>query len=327
MAIHIVRFDLRRPGFVNTPRQELYAAALDMAAYADEHGFSGITLSEHHGTEDGYLPAPLTLAACMVGRTQGISISIAALLVPLHEPLELAETMAVLDVASRGRVAVTAGLGYRPEEYAMFDKDWKGRGALFDECLETMLRAWTGEPFEYRGRTVRVTPEPFTKPHPALFVGGLSRAAARRAARFGLPFQPSSNSDDLAHIYQAECAKHGIENGVILRPGSGEQIFVSEDPDKTWAEIGHHLLHDATVYAGWQQPGQVSAVHSNATTAEELRSEGKYRILTPEQCIERGHSQGPRATFVLHPMCGGIAPERAWESLRLYATRVLPELN
>jgi hypothetical protein len=152
-------------------------------------------------------------------------------------------------------------------------------------------------------------------------------AAARRAARFGLPFQPSSDAQEIVDAYQAGCRERGIEGGPVLRPGSGEQVFVAEDPDEAWAAIGPHLLHDATSYASWQQPGQVSAVHSDARSVEALRAEGKYRILTPEQCVERARAGGPLATTVLHPLCGGIPPERAWRSLELYASRVLPALG
>jgi alkanesulfonate monooxygenase SsuD/methylene tetrahydromethanopterin reductase-like flavin-dependent oxidoreductase (luciferase family) len=327
MPLSIVRFDMRLPAFAKTPRRELYAAALDMAAYADEHGFTSLVLSEHHGTDDGYLPAPLSLAGAMVGRTRRIPISIAALLVPLHDPLALAEQLAVLDLASGGRVAVTAGLGYRPEEYAAFGKDWKRRGALLDEALDTLLRAWTGEPFSYRGRTVRVTPRPASEPHPLLMVGGLSAAAARRAARFGLPFQPSSDAQELVDVYQQECKRRGVTNGFVVRPGRGETTFLAEDPERAWAELGPHLLHDARTYASWQQPGQVTAVHSKASTAEELRAEGKYRILTPEQCVAEAKAAGPLAAVVLFPLCGGAPPALGWQSLELYATRVLPKLQ
>jgi alkanesulfonate monooxygenase SsuD/methylene tetrahydromethanopterin reductase-like flavin-dependent oxidoreductase (luciferase family) len=82
---------------------------------------------------------------------------------------------------------VIAGLGYRPYEYAAHGKSWADRGKLMDEVLEVMLKAWAGEPFEYRGTIVRVTPTPYTKPHPMLFVGGASKPAARRAAQLGLP--------------------------------------------------------------------------------------------------------------------------------------------
>lgn len=326
MAIPVLRFDMRAPAFSKASAAELYAAALDMAAFADERGFASITLSEHHATEDGYLPSPLTLAGCLVGRTGRVRIGITALLLPLLDPVKLAEDLAVLDIASGGRVAVTLGIGYRREEYEMFGRSWEDRGKRMDECIEVLLRAWSGETFEYHGRTVRVTPRPATRPHPPVMVGGMGRNAARRAARFGLPFQPAVNDPEVFALYRSECERRGVANPVILPPGSGEMIWVSRDPDATWERIGRHLLHEATTYASWQPAHQRSAVHSDATTVDELRAEGKYRILTPEECVERGREQGALAGFILFPLCGGTPPELGWESLELFASEVLPNI-
>ena len=104
-------------------------------------------------------------------------------------------------------------------------------------------------------------------------------------------------------------------------------IWVSEDPEKAWAELGPHLLHDANAYASWQVEGQRSAVQSDARSVEELRAEGKYRILTPEECVERGRKGREHGVFVHFPLCGGSPPELGWQSLRLYAERVLPEFD
>lgn len=322
----ILRFDQRCPASAPSHHAELYAAALDMGTWADERGFDSITLSEHHGVDDGFLPSPLAMAGCLAGRTRRIRIGIAALLVPLYDPVKLAEDLVVLDHASQGRVLVTAGMGYRPEEYAMFGRDWKHRGRLLDECVDVLLRAWRGERFEYQGRKVKVTPEPFTKPHPLLLMGGQSKAGARRAARFGLPFQPANNDPEMIALYRSECERLGVANPMVLPPGSGEMVWVSEDPERTWSEIGEHLLYDARTYASWQPANQRSAVHSDATTVDELRGEGKYRILTPEECVERGKAQGPLAAFVHFPLCGGTPPAIGWRSLELYAERVLPHL-
>ena len=104
-------------------------------------------------------------------------------------------------------------------------------------------------------------------------------------------------------------------------------IWVSDDPDRTWAEIGPHLLHDAMTYASWQPPNHRSAVHSDARSLEELRAEGKYRVLTPEQCIARARERGPLAHFLHYPLCGGTPPDLAWPSLELYADKVMPHLG
>src|SRR3954464_8176956 len=182
MPVTVVRFNLVEPGATPASLSARYRAALDMAAYADEHGITTVQTEEHHGVDNNWLPSPFAFAGAVFGATRRIAVTVSAVIGPLHDPLRLAEEIAVLDLLSGGRLVTVAGIGYRPEEYALFDVDWKRRGRLQDELLETLLKAWTGEEFEYRGRTVRITPRPFTDPHPLLLVGGSSKAAARPAA-------------------------------------------------------------------------------------------------------------------------------------------------
>ena len=327
MAFTNLRFDMRHPSFSSASQSELYGAALEMAAFADEQGFDGVVVSEHHGVDDGFLPSPVALMGAMIGRTKTIRVSASALLLPLYDPVKLAEDLCILDIVSGGRANLTVGIGYRPEEYAMFGKDWAGRGKLMDECLEVIVRAWSGEPFEWNGRAIRLTPKPLTQPKPPIWVGGTAKVGARRAARFGLPFQPANNDPEVLGLYVSECERLGVENPMALPPGSGESIWTSEDPDRTWARIGPHLLHDAMTYSSWQPKGQRTEMRSHATTVEELKAEGKYRVLTPEQCLKRAEERGPFCDFTLFPLCGGTPPDLAWESLELYASRVKPHFG
>ncbi|MGH7288012.1 MAG: LLM class flavin-dependent oxidoreductase [Myxococcota bacterium] len=326
MAISLLRFDLRAPRQFEARHAELYAAALEMASFAEAMGFDAISLSEHHGVDDGFLPSPLILASALAARTQRVRFSISALLAPLYDPVKLAEDLAVLDLVSQGRVTTTLGMGYRREEFAMFGRPFADRGSLLDEWLEVLLRAWTGERFEWNGRLIQVTPASFTKPHPPINVGGQSRRGALRAARFGLPYQPANNDPEMEKTYLEACHRRGTAPQ-LLPPGSGEMIFVSRDPERCWAAIGEHLLYEARVYSAWQPATQqASSVHSRATTVDELRREGLYRVLTPEECVARAKAEGPYAAFVLYPLCGGIPPALAFESVELFASEVLPEL-
>ena len=327
MAYSVLRFDMRAPAFSSASAPELYAAALEMAEWADARGFQSLSLAEHHGIEDGFLPSPIAMAGCLVGRTRQAAITVNALLLPLYDPIKLAEDLAVLDLASQGRVQLTLGMGYRPDEYAMFGKDWQRRGKLMDECVDALLRAWRGERFEYQGRTVYVTPRPFTQPLPPVNIGGSGPYGARRAARFGLPFLPATQDSDVLDLYLSECERLGVTEPDLRPPGSGEMTWLAEDPDKSWAEIGPHLLHEASVYRSWQRAGHRSGVFSHATSVEELRAEGKYRVLTPGQCLELAKEAGPDAAFVMYPLCGGLPPDLAWPSLELYANEVLPHLE
>ncbi|MEU4105721.1 LLM class flavin-dependent oxidoreductase [Streptomyces tanashiensis] len=321
MPFSVVRFNLVDPRATPESLSERYRAALAMAAYADEHGVDTVQTEEHHGVENNWLPSPFAFAGAVFGATRRIAVTVSAIIGPLHDPLRLAEDIAVLDLLSGGRLVTVAGIGYRPEEYEERGVDWGRRGKLQDLLLETLLTAWTGEPFTYQGRTVRVTPRPFTRPHPMLLVGGSSRAAARRAARLGLPFFPSAHLPELEAYYRERCAEYGTEGWTMMPAEETPLLHLSDDPDRTWAEHGEHFLHEARTYASWQSKNIRSAVRSAATTVAELRAEGVYRIVTPEECLALGLE-----SLVLHPLCGGMPVEEGWRSLRLFCDGVLPRL-
>ncbi|MET8077335.1 LLM class flavin-dependent oxidoreductase [Streptomyces sp. NPDC005303] len=322
MPVTVVRFNLVEPGATPASLSARYRAALDMAAYADEHGITTVQTEEHHGVDNNWLPSPFAFAGAVFGATRRIAVTVSAVIGPLHDPLRLAEEIAVLDLLSGGRLVTVAGIGYRPEEYALFDVEWRRRGRLQDELLETLLKAWTGEEFEYRGRTVRVTPRPFTDPHPLLLVGGSSKAAARRAARLGLPFFPSAHLPELEAYYKERLVEYGTEGWTMMPTAETPLLHIAENPDEVWARHGEHFLHEARTYASWQSGDIRSAVRSAAVSVEELRAEGVYRILTPDECVEQGLDN-----LVLHPLAGGMPVEEGWRSLRLFAERVLPALG
>jgi alkanesulfonate monooxygenase SsuD/methylene tetrahydromethanopterin reductase-like flavin-dependent oxidoreductase (luciferase family) len=327
MPISIMRFNFVLPGRDPATLAAMYQAGIEMAAVADKNNFMAVTLEEHHGVDDAWSPAPLTYAGMVLGRTKNLRVMIQALLLPLNDPIRVAEAVAVLDLASGGRINVVAGLGYRPDEYAMAGADWKGRGALMDESLEALVKAWSGEEFSYRGRTVQVTPTPKTPAAGILFVGGSGKPAARRAACFGLGLLPAANLPELREFYEQQCEEHGTTPVMIMPPEKTTLTLIAEDPDKAWAELGEHLLHEALRYQSWQTGDIHSAVASHASNVDELRAEGIYRILAPEQAVEICQAEGAFATMVLHPLCGGVPIERGWDTVNLYVEKVLPALT
>ena len=123
---YALRYDMRAPDF-GAPAAALYAASIEQVAWADHLGFGTVYLAEHHGADDGYCPAPMFQASAMLAVSERIRVHFSALLAVLHDPIRLAEDLAVLDLLGRGRVDVTLGLGYRPHEYRMFGVDQKRR--------------------------------------------------------------------------------------------------------------------------------------------------------------------------------------------------------
>src|ERR1700742_3234436 len=149
-ALH---FDMRAPSF-GAPADRLYAAALEMATFADEMGITRIGLMEHHGSEDGYLPSPFVMGGAIAARTRRCRLNLGAVILPLHDPVKIAEHIAVLDQLSGGRLEVTFGAGYVPSEFARFRVSLRDRGKLLDRGIEIILRALDGERFEMDGREI-----------------------------------------------------------------------------------------------------------------------------------------------------------------------------
>lgn len=322
MTMIALRYDLRIPPFVSHTHADAYAACLEQCAWAEQHGAADmVVLSEHHGVADGFMSAPLTLAAAIAGRTKKLRINVAALLLPLHDPVRIAEQMAVVDLVSPGRLSLVAGLGYRQEEFDMADVDRTKRGKLLDEYVGVLRQAWSGEPFEWRGRTIRVTPKPDSMP--MILIGGSTPIAARRAARLRCGFFPAIGDPTLVDVYNAECAKHGF-TGFASLPGGPGFVHVSDDPDRDWAIIAKHALYDAQSYAAWQTPDQRSQVHTDAQTLDELKRSGVYKVVTPDECVALARAVG---TLVLHPLMGGLPPELGWQGLELFRSKVLPQLR
>lgn len=321
-----MRFDMRAPE-IGAPRAELYRAALEMAEWGEQHGCVGLQVCEHHRSADGYLPAPLILASAFAARTQKTPIQVAALILPLHDPVEMAEQMAVLDLVSGGRVSYVVAIGYVPAEYAMFGREMKGRGQRLEESVRVMQRLWRGEEFEYEGRRVKVTPLPHTPGGPFLMLGGGVPATAKRAARLGLGVLAMGGDPEFEQRYQAACRAEGREPGLCINPKPGVplSVFVSRDPDTAWKKWGPHLLHDARAYAEWMGDDIESATKSLAPDVDALRVEnGNYRIVTPDEAVALIRENG---TLMLQPLCGGMPPEYAWESLETLARDVLPRVE
>jgi alkanesulfonate monooxygenase SsuD/methylene tetrahydromethanopterin reductase-like flavin-dependent oxidoreductase (luciferase family) len=258
----------------------------------------------------------------MAARTTRMPFTIAAALMPFYDPIRLAEDMAILDVISNGRVSYVLALGYRPEEFALYGVDWDERGAVAEEKLGVLLRALGGEEFEVDGQRVRVTPAP---PRPIqISWGGGTKPAARRAGRHGLGFFAEGGGPGLQDVYAEEARKHGHEPGLCLVPvpGTPTTVFVADDVDRAWDEVGPHMLHDISAYGAWNVDKSGTASLSAARTVDELRAEeGSYRVFAVDEAVEMVKGGG---LLMLQPLCGGLPPDLAWKYLRIVTDEVIP---
>jgi alkanesulfonate monooxygenase SsuD/methylene tetrahydromethanopterin reductase-like flavin-dependent oxidoreductase (luciferase family) len=323
--VYLMRFDFRNPGATGPERAAGYKAALDMAEWAEDNGAMAIAISEHHASDDGYLPSPLVIAAAVAARTSTLPITVAAAILPFYDPIRLAEDLIVLDHLSEGRAFVILALGYRPVEYELRGLDYSQRARIADEKLETLLETLRDAGTD--ATTPRVTPGPYSTPMPMLAWGGSSKAAARRAGRNGLGFFAQGPTPGLTEAYEEAARANGHEPGMCLIPElDGPQIvFVNDDVDQGWADVGEHMLVDAVSYHAWNEAAGLTehtASLSTSTTVAALRAEqGAHRVVSAAGAAEIVANHG---MLGLHPLCGGLAPEVAWPYLERAAAAVAP---
>lgn len=319
------RYDMRQPEICSASKADMYQAAIDQCAWGEQNGFKSAHLSEHHGSADGYCPSPLVLAGAIASRTQSLQLYISALIAPLHDPVALAEDLSVLDIISRGRVTPILSGGYREEEFNAVGKKLSDRKELMDAIGPFLEQAWSGQTFQHGERTVTITPTPHSQPRPMILMGGSSRPAARRAARDADFFIPSG--PEIFEFYREELQKLGKPDPGPMPDAPSTVSFVAEDPDAYWEKIAPHVMHETNVYAAWAEQAKVFSPFKHFDHSDDLRASGAYNVYTPQQLIEVARDMIAAQPIMFHPLCGGIHPDLAWQSLRLFAEEVLPVLR
>jgi alkanesulfonate monooxygenase SsuD/methylene tetrahydromethanopterin reductase-like flavin-dependent oxidoreductase (luciferase family) len=184
--------------------------AFALAARADALGLHSLWLPEHH-FDPGATPAPLGALAAFAVRTRRLRLATTSLLLPLHHPLRLAAEIATLDALSGGRALIGLGRGFRASVFAAFGVETSVKRDRFDESLDAMLAAWSGEPVALTGphfaakpgESLRLALAPVQRPHPPLVVAAFGKKGLQQAARRALPYlaSPLESLDALAENY------------------------------------------------------------------------------------------------------------------------------
>jgi alkanesulfonate monooxygenase SsuD/methylene tetrahydromethanopterin reductase-like flavin-dependent oxidoreductase (luciferase family) len=196
----------------------------------------------------------MVILAHVGARVRRMQLGTDLLILPLHHPIRVAEDAATLSLLTEGRFALGVGLGYRLQEYAAFQRSIRHRPGLLEEGIRILRLAWSGEPFEFHGRhydfpPIRVTPVP--EKAPKLLIGGFTDAAIKRAARLGDGY--------LGEVPQ-QCDRYLSEAGPDGAIYSAQRLVITDDPDKTKAQLGPHLLYQANGLIEWGAFGDPAQV-------------------------------------------------------------------
>jgi alkanesulfonate monooxygenase SsuD/methylene tetrahydromethanopterin reductase-like flavin-dependent oxidoreductase (luciferase family) len=243
-------YDFRNPG-TDRPFSTFYAEVLDQIAWAEQQGLGSVWLTEHHFVDDGYSPSPFVLASAIGQRTTSMRIGTNLIVSPLHNPVRLAEDAATLSLLTGGRFDLGVGQGYWEKEFGAFGKKVKHRPSLLEEGVEVIRRAWSGSAEPYEGKryslpAVAVTPVP--EQVPALLVGAMADVAIERAARIADGFLSTQNAHQASFLSAWERLGKPVEDARIY---AGQWAIIAEDPERTWARIGHHALYQLNEYISW----------------------------------------------------------------------------
>jgi alkanesulfonate monooxygenase SsuD/methylene tetrahydromethanopterin reductase-like flavin-dependent oxidoreductase (luciferase family) len=304
---------------------------VEQAELAEALGYDSVWVAEHHGLADRFYPSPLMLLAGLATRTRRVKLGTAILLIPLYEPLRLAEDIAVLDVLSKGRVVLGVGMGYRAVELELFGTKMSERVSRLTEGIRLLRRCWSGDGSATGG--VALFPEPVQPGGPPVWVGGYVPAAVTRAARLGDAWFPAMSArlgllESLRAVYDDALRSAGRKASVrpIVR-----EVFVAPTTEAAVA-IAHEPLEQT--YAEYQAWGATAVSGPRATasaaSADEEFARDRFILGDPQTCIreiERYRECLGMTDFVCRMQVPGVSHEDTLASMRLFASEVMPRFD
>ncbi len=170
--------------------REAFAQCFALVDEAEAYGVDSVWLAEYHFSPISVLSAPITVASAIAARTQHIRIGLAVVLLPLGQPVRIAEEIATVDHISQGRLEFGIGRGTFPSTHDGYNSPFAESRGRFDEFLEIILKAWTTERFSFAGKyyqcdDLSVRPKPLQTPHPPIHVGVTSEETFPLIGRMG----------------------------------------------------------------------------------------------------------------------------------------------
>ncbi len=317
-------------------------AALDqqyaMVRHARDHGWDSLFSGQHFLNEGNNQQLQLVpFLARLQAEAGDMTLGLGILLLNLHNPVYVAETVASLDVICRGNFVFGVGLGYRQAEFDAFRVPPGRRVARFEECLKLVKRLWTEDKVTYesdvtRLQAVHMNIRPIQRPHPPIWIAANNDRAVKRAARLGDAWfiNPHSTTATVARqmaLYRAELDKIG-------KPFPSEhpcmkEVFCSTSREKALQLAGPYLAGKYKDYAVW---GQDQAMPSNETFDQPFESllQDRFVLGSPEECYQQLRPYWEELGvnhLVIRTHWAGMPLDTALHSMRLISTELIPELK
>jgi len=338
------------------PHAEIIRRELDQMVRSEELGFDEVWLTEHHFIDYGLSVDPATLASAVASRTSRLRIGLAAAILPFHDPIRIAEQLALVDIISGGRLDVGVGRGNRPSEFIGYRVPQVESRERFDEAVQILQRAWTTERFSYDGRyfqipEVRVIPKPLQRPHPPLYqvcvspdsiegtalrgwpmlnsllFGGVEQLAASRDRYVATLQKAGRTPADIAALLSL----WGVSRQIYVAPTDAQALEEARDAEMWYQESFRKFLIPERIEESHPtlQPGfRAMAERLSKITWEGLVAE-TLAFGSPDTVAR--HIEQMRQMGVGQLMCwmnfGGLPEDKVRRSMDLFAREVLPRFK
>lgn len=318
-----------------------FAEDLRLASQAEELGFDGFYLPEHH--QESYWPsAPLITLAGIATRTSRIRLGTGVTIMGLHHPVRLAEETATLDRISDGRLTLGAGLGYQGRDFAALGVDPAARVSLLEEGIEALRLAWTKRPFTFSGRRfefrdVSIYPAPVQEPHPPIWLAAWTKAGVRRAARIadGWLTDPIHGLEAicaLAEEYRRAAREAGKTPHVVLmrqfavapEDAAGTILALGELVTAVWRYYWRNGSFNFELEPEWQAIADPQAISADAVIPK------RVPFGNPGECARdfQEWMQALEPDYVIAvPTPSGAGAGQVAEMVRLLGSDIIPALR
>ena len=344
------------PWHESSTQEQALREAMEQIELADQLGIEEVWLGEHRFSRHGLLSGIFSFLGQVAGRTKQIRIGTAVIVLPLHNPVLVAEEAAMLDVISGGRLNFGIGSGYQRQEFDGIGVDMEESRERFSESVDVITKAWTDETLTYHGKytnvdDVWVIPKPLQKPHPPLFQAvstspaSIDFAASRQIQVIaGGPTDVLGQAPQVIKLWREKMDEYGHEHA-HLDPPMSKSIYVAPTMEEAEADpvgledfssrilrstgrlgspIGMPVDKNGNLPKGYE-------AWANRQSDRDRRDDPGHAGLpplrgTPDVLIERLKQTQEAGINHIFGSFGfaGLPHEKVMRSIELFATKVMP---
>jgi alkanesulfonate monooxygenase SsuD/methylene tetrahydromethanopterin reductase-like flavin-dependent oxidoreductase (luciferase family) len=308
----------------------------ELVRLAASSRFDVMAVGQHYLTPELRYYQPVPYLAHLSGVAPNMRVATGIILLPLHNPVDIAEQIATLDVISDGRAVLGVGIGYADHEFTAFGVDRRTRVSRFTESLEVIRALWSGQPTKHVGRHFVIDPLatgtlPIQEPGPPIWGAAQSEAAVRRVAAtcdtwYVPPFVTHEELVELYGSYKAELEQAGKPPPTELPVR--RELFIADSHDEALAGAAERMSSRFDTYLRWGLGRDLAG--GGFGPAEEANILSRFIVGTPETCAEQIlnlRAKVPMSHLILKPQWPGLAHREAVSQLERFCTEVVPRLG